>query len=91
MSACSARFTTIMAMSLLLPFLPIYVEQLGVQGHAAIVQWSGIAYGITFLGAGLLAPVWGKVADLYGRKLILMRACLGMAVAMSLIGVAQNI
>lgn len=84
-------FTTIMAMSLLLPFLPIYVGQLGVQGHAAIVQWSGIAYGITFLGAGLLAPVWGKVADLYGRKLILMRASFGMAICMSLIGVAQDI
>ena len=38
-------FTNVMAMTLLLPFLPIYVEQLGVKGHAAIVQWSGIAYG----------------------------------------------
>ena len=84
-------FTTMIAMTLLLPFLPIYVAELGVQGTAAIVQWSGIAYGITFLGAGLLAPVWGRVADLYGRKLILMRASLGMAVAMSLIGLAQNV
>ena len=84
-------FTTIAAMTLLLPFLPLYVEELGVTGHAAIVEWSGIAYGITFLGAGLLAPVWGKVADLYGRKIILMRACLAMAVCMSLIGLAQNI
>ncbi len=54
-------------------------------------QWSGIAYGITFLGAGCMAPIWGRMADLYGRKLILMRACLGMAVCMSLIGLAQNI
>ena len=84
-------FTTIAAMTLLLPFLPIYVEHLGVHGHAAIVEWSGIAYGITFLGAGLCAPLWGRVADLYGRKLILMRACLGMAICMSLIGLAQNI
>ncbi len=41
-------FTTLVAMSLLLPFLPLYVEQLGVADHAAIVQWSGIAYGATF-------------------------------------------
>jgi MFS family permease len=84
-------FTNMVAMTLLLPFLPIYVEQLGVKSHAAIVQWSGIAYGITFLGAGFLAPVWGKVADLYGRKLILMRASLGMAISMSLIGLAGNV
>ena len=84
-------FTNVTAMTLLLPFLPIYVEHLGVKGHAAIVQWSGIAYGISFLGAGLLAPVWGRFADLYGRKLILMRASLAMAICMSLIGVAQNI
>ena len=84
-------FTTLLAMTLLLPFLPIYVEQLGVTGHAAIVQWSGVAYGITFLGAALVAPLWGKFADLYGRKPILMRAALAMAICMSLIGMAQNI
>lgn len=84
-------FTNVTAMTLLLPFLPIYVEQLGVHGHAAIVEWSGIAYGVSFLGAGAVAPLWGKMADLYGRKLILMRASLAMAVCMSLIGVAQDI
>jgi MFS family permease len=84
-------FTNISAMTLLLPFLPLYVEHLGVQSQAAIVQWSGIAYGISFLGAGIMAPIWGKFADLYGRKLILMRASLAMAISMSLIGLAQNI
>jgi len=44
-------FTTIIAMTLLLPFLPLYVEQLGVSDTAAIVQWSGIAFGATFLSA----------------------------------------
>ena len=84
-------FTNITAMTLLLPFLPIYVEQLGVKDHAAIVEWSGIAYGIAFLGAGIMAPIWGKMADLHGRKLILMRASLAMAICMSAIGLAQNI
>ena len=49
----AGSFTTIVAMTLLLPFLPIYVEELGVSDHAAIVQWSGIAYGATFLTAAL--------------------------------------
>ena len=83
-------FTTIVAMTLLLPFLPIYVEQLGEHDPAAIVQWSGIAFGATFLSAAFVAPIWGRMADRYGRKLMLIRASLGMAVAMSLIGVANR-
>jgi MFS family permease len=84
-------FTTIVAMTLLLPFLPLYVEELGVSDHAAIVQWSGIAFGAAFFTAALTAPLWGKLADRYGRKLMLIRASLGMAVAMSLIGMAHNV
>jgi MFS family permease len=84
-------FTTIVAMTLLLPFLPLYVEELGVKSHAAIVQWSGVAYGATFLSAAFTAPLWGKLGDRYGRKLMLIRASLGMAIAMSLIGMAHNV
>ena len=84
-------FTTIVAMTLLLPFLPLYVEQLGVHDRAAIVEWSGVAYGATFLAAAIVAPLWGRIADRHGRKLMLMRASLGMAVAMSLIGMATTV
>jgi len=84
-------FTTIIAMTLLLPFLPLYVEHLGVRSPAAIVQWSGVAFGITFLAAALVSPLWGRLADRYGRKLMLVRASLGMAVVMSMMGLAHNV
>lgn len=84
-------FSTIIAMSLLLPFLPLYVEELGVKDPAAIAEWSGAAYGAAFLSAAIFAPIWGRMADLYGRKLQLIRASAGMAVAMSLIGLSQNV
>lgn len=84
-------FTTIIAMTLLLPFLPLYVEQLGVKDHAAIMQWSGAAFGATFFAAALVAPLWGHLGDRYGRKLMLVRASLGMAIAMSLIGMATDV
>jgi MFS family permease len=84
-------FTTIIGMTILLPFLPLYVEQLGVTDRAAVVQWSGVAYGAAFLTAAMFAPLWGRLGDQYGRKLMLIRASLGMAVAMSLIGLSQNI
>ncbi|QKJ87883.1 MFS transporter [Paramixta manurensis] len=84
----AGSFTTIVAMTLLLPFLPLYIHQLGVQDNAAIARWSGVAYGATFFSAALTAPLWGKLADRYGRKLMLIRASLGMSIAMSLIGMA---
>ncbi|AKP91879.1 Multidrug-efflux transporter, major facilitator superfamily (MFS) [Achromobacter xylosoxidans] len=92
LAVCFAgSFSTIVAMTLLLPFLPLYVEELGVQGHAAIVQWSGVAYGATFFAAALVAPLWGRLGDRYGRKLMLVRASFGMAICMSLTGMVQNV
>ena len=84
-------FTTLVAMTVMLPFLPLYVEELGVHGHAAIVQWSGIAYSAAFFTAALVAPLWGRLGDRYGRKPMLVRASLGMAITMSLIGLSRNI
>jgi MFS family permease len=84
-------FTTIVAMTLLVPFLPLYVAELGVRDPAAIAQWSGIAFSATFFAAALIAPFWGRMADRYGRKLMLVRASLGMAIAMSLMGMAHNV
>lgn len=84
-------FTTLVSLSMLLPFLPIYVRQLGVTTDAAVIQWSGIAFGATFLGTAVTAPLWGRLADRFGRKPMLIRAAVGMAVVMSLIGVAHTV
>ncbi|WP_459706904.1 MFS transporter [Paraburkholderia sp. 2C] len=84
-------FTTLVSLSMLLPFLPLYVAQLGAKSPAAVVQWSGVAFGATFFGTALTAPVWGRLADRFGRKPMLVRAAIGMAVVMSLIGVAHSV
>src|SRR5580698_9117696 len=89
--AVFGSFTTLVSLSMLLPFLPLYVEQVGVKSSASIVQWSGIAFGATFLGTALTAPLWGHLADRYGRKPMLVRAAIGMAVVMSLIGVVHSV
>jgi DHA1 family multidrug resistance protein-like MFS transporter len=84
-------FTTLVSLSLLLPFLPLYVQQLGVTSQAAVVQWSAVAFGATFFGTALTAPIWGRLADRYGRKPMLVRAAIGMAVVMSMIGLARDV
>lgn len=92
LAVCAAgSFTTIVGMTLILPILPLYVRDLGVSDPAAITTWSGVAYAATFLTAALTAPLWGRLGDRYGRKPMLIRASLGMAIAMSLLGFAQDV
>lgn len=55
-------FTTLVSLSMLLPFLPLYVRQLGVSSQSAVIQWSGVAFSATFLGTAVTAPIWGRLA-----------------------------
>jgi len=83
-------FTTVAAMGLVVPFLPLYLSELGIHTTADLEWWSGLAYGATFLTAGLTAPLWGRLGDRYGRKLMLVRASLGMAVSTALMALVSN-
>ncbi|WP_411754444.1 multidrug efflux MFS transporter MdtG [Serratia sp. (in: enterobacteria)] len=84
-------FLTGAAFSLIMPFLPLYVEALGVTGHQSLNMWSGLVFSITFLFSAIASPFWGSLADRRGRKLMLLRSALGMAIVMVLMGMAQNI
>ncbi|MBH3006372.1 multidrug efflux MFS transporter [Serratia ureilytica] len=84
-------FFTGLAMSQILPFLPLYVEQLGVNDHQSLSLWSGLVFSGTFLVSAVVSPLWGSLADRKGRKLMLLRASLGMAIVIALQGLATNV
>lgn len=84
-------FFTGLAISQILPFLPLYVAQLGVSSHKALSMWSGLTFSITFLVSAIVSPMWGSLADRKGRKLMLLRASLGMAIAILLQAFATNV
>ncbi|QIX94307.1 multidrug efflux MFS transporter MdtG [Cedecea sp. FDAARGOS_727] len=84
-------FLTGAAFSLVMPFLPLYVELLGVTGHSQLNMWSGLVFSITFLFSAVASPFWGGLADRKGRKIMLLRSALGMSIVMLLMGLAQNI
>ncbi|MBH2901229.1 multidrug efflux MFS transporter [Serratia ureilytica] len=84
-------FFTGLAMSQILPFLPLYVEQLGVSDHQSLSLWSGLVFSGTFLVSAVVSPLWGSLADRKGRKLMLLRASLGMAIVIALQGLATNV
>lgn len=84
-------FVTSIGMSQIAPVLPLYIKHLGVSNTGLIAQFSGIAFGVTYIISAIFSPIWGSAADKFGRKPMLLRASLGMAVVVFSMGFAQNV
>lgn len=84
-------FVTGVGMSQIAPVLPLYIKHLGVDNADSIAQFSGLAFGITFIVSAIFSPIWGQAADRFGRKPMLLRASLGMAIVISCMGFAPNV
>ena len=75
--------------TMIIPFLPIYLLELGVPKDD-VALWSGLVFGITFLIAGIMAPIWGKIADNKGKKRMALRAGFAIAFCYVLIGMVTD-
>lgn len=84
-------FVAAIGMSQIAPVLPLYIQHLGIQDTATITKISGIAFGITFIISAIFSPIWGSAADKYGRKPMILRASLGMAITIGCMGFAPNV
>ncbi|HEY6325117.1 MAG TPA: MFS transporter, partial [Candidatus Cybelea sp.] len=73
------------------PFLPLYVIQLGVRPIAAVSIWAGVIVSANFLLAAIFSPVWGGIADRTGRKAMVIRSCVAIAIFTALMGLVQNV
>lgn len=76
---------------LVMPFLPLYVAQLGVESKAAVAVWSGLILGISPLITSFVGPIWGKLADRYGLRIMAIRVSLVLFVIWFLMGLARNV
>jgi MFS transporter, DHA1 family, multidrug resistance protein len=73
------------------PFLPLYVRELGVTDPAAVALWSGLLAAVTPTVSGLLSPVFGRLADRYGRKMMLIRSLAGFTVIIAAMGLVTSV
>jgi DHA1 family multidrug resistance protein-like MFS transporter len=85
-----AEFAAVAGMSTVIPFIPGYVQRLGVTSETALTLWSGFIVAANFASAAVMSPVWGSLADRYGRKVMVVRALLGLSVACGLMALAQT-
>lgn len=79
------------AFSVSLPFLPLFIAQLGVHPISNVDLWSGIAGSVNFLMAALFAPIWGNLADRVGRKAMVVRSSIFGFVTSALMGFSVNV
>lgn len=85
------QFLTLVGMSSIVPFLPLYIRELGVENVGNTAQWSGLVFAGPFFISFFLAPIWGSLGDKYGRKLLTIRAIFGLALAQIFVGLSQNV
>jgi MFS family permease len=78
-----ASFIGFTGFTLVMPFLPLYIHQLGVDDVGEIALWAGLSLGVTPAVTAVLSPFWGRLADRYGRKLMVERSLISFVIVMS--------
>src|SRR5919204_357374 len=73
------------------PFLPLYVHELGVPDARRVALWSGVLAAVTPAISGVLGPFFGRLADRYGRKLMLIRSLAGFTVIIAAMGLVTSV
>ena len=83
----ASAFLMDMSFTMITPFLPVYLSsELGAKA-SEVDMWSGAVFAVTFFVSGLLGPVWGVLADRKSRKLMALRASIGLTISYALCGI----
>lgn len=78
-------------MTMIMPFLSLYIDTFGDFSPAYVQKWSGLIFGATFISAFFMSPIWGRIADKHGFKPILIINSLGLATSVLFMGFVQSV
>jgi MFS family permease len=76
--------------TLVMPFLPLFIRQLGVSDVGEISLWTGVSLGVTPALNAVVSPFWGRLADRYGRKIMVARSLGTCALVMAGLGLVTR-
>lgn len=78
-------------MSAIVPFLPLFIRELGVKSIESNAAWSGLIFSGPFLISFFITPLWGNLGDKYGKKVMALRAIIGLSAANILMSFSQDV
>ncbi|GLI05320.1 MFS transporter [Paenibacillus tyrfis] len=84
------QFLVMAGMTMIVPFLPLYLQELGLHDPHSVATWAGVIFAGNFVTSFIFQPIWGGLADRYGRKVMLLRSGFGMAIVMTLMGFSTS-
>lgn len=84
------QFLAILGMSMVVPFLPFYIREVGVTDPTEVTRWSGWVFSAPFLILPFSSPLWAMVGDRHGRKIMVVRALIGLAISQIFIGLSRS-
>jgi len=86
-----SQFLGMVGMSAVVPFLPLFIRELGVTSSSEVSTWSGLVFAGPFFASFFITPLWGVLGDKYGRKIVTVRAILGLAIAQFFVGLSLSV
>jgi len=72
--SAAVSFVGFTGFTFVMPFLPLYIAELGVTDVGEVAMWTGLTLGATPAVTAISAPLWGRVGDRYGSKLLVLRS-----------------
>jgi DHA1 family multidrug resistance protein-like MFS transporter len=87
----SSQVLSLMSFNLGLPFFPFYIQELGVTDPDKIKFYAGVLSALPAITMGIMAPIWGILADRYGKKLMVLRSLLCGSMILLGMGLARTV
>ncbi len=85
------QFFMTLSFTVLSPVMPLFLPELGVHGETAIDLWTGVVNAATPFVAAFASPLWGRLSDTRGRKIMLLRSMVAISIFTGLMGFSQTV
>jgi DHA1 family multidrug resistance protein-like MFS transporter len=83
-------FFSSVGIGMIIPFLPLYVQELGIHDVKQAALWAAMIFGVNHLMIALVSPFWGRFSDTYGQKVTMIRSGFGLAIIIAAMGLVHS-